>query len=276
VKDVRSFEVYSTKYPHVAMSRTEDGILEVRLHTDGGPMGWGFGPHTDLWHLWEEVALDKRNEVVILTGTGASFIAGDWKISTVSGFEDPGDGRQGRVRPLNHAQYDGKQFIRALLDVEIPMIAAVNGPIEIHSEQALLCDIVLASETATFRDAGHFVAGLIPGDGIAVTYSEAMGINRARYFLLTGQQLTAQKAYEFGLVNEVLSPDRLMPRARELAAMILEQPPLVRRLTRQVLLQNMKKRMLDEVGMGLALEGLGKAESFPTGLAQLDPRMVGR
>jgi enoyl-CoA hydratase/carnithine racemase len=276
MKDIREFEVYSQSYPHVKMQRSEDGILELRLHTEDGPMGWGYGPHTDLWHLWDEVALDKKNEVVILTGTGPSFIAGEWKISSVKGFYEPGDGEQGRVRPLHHAQYDGKHFVQVLLDVEIPMIAAVNGPVEIHSEQALLCDIVLAAETATFRDAGHFPAGLIPGDGIAVTYMETMGVNRARYFLLTGQQLTAQKAYEFGIVNEVLPADQLLPRARELAAMILEQPPLVRRLTRQILVQDLKKRMLDEVGYGLALEGLGKAESFPVGLAPMDPRMEGK
>jgi enoyl-CoA hydratase/carnithine racemase len=274
-KEIRPFDVYSKSYPHVDIQRTDAGILELRLHQDGGPVGWGRGPHTDMENLWEEVALDQDNQVIILTGTGDTFIGGEWQVSSVSGFEGSGGEESRRIRALGFNHFGGKRIIQGMLDVEIPMICAVNGPVVIHSEQALLCDIVLAADHATFRDAGHFPAGLIPGDGIAVAWSEIAGLNRARYFLLTGQELTAQKAYEIGVVNEVMPLETLMPRARELAAMILEQPPLVRRLTRQILVQNVKKRMLDELGMGLALEGLGMTESFPGGYAPLDERMKG-
>ena len=206
---------------------------------------------------------------MILTGTGDAFIGGTWAVHTVAG----GEQRLPATR-FNHP--GGKRIIDNLLDIEIPMIAAVNGPCPIHSELALLCDIVLAAETASFRDAGHFPAGVIPGDGIIVVWEEAIGLNRARYFLLTGQELSARKAQEYGAVNEVLPVAELLPRARELAAMILEQPPLSRKLTRQLLIQNVRKRMLDELGMGLGLEGLAMTEHFPGGFAPLDPRIAGR
>jgi enoyl-CoA hydratase/carnithine racemase len=269
VPTIRPFEVYSKAYPHVDIRRSADGILELRLHEDDGPMPWGRGVHGELENLLLEISLDPENEVVILTGTGDAFIGGTWAVKTVTG----GDQRLPATR-FNHP--GGKRIIHNLLDVEIPMIAAVNGPCPIHSELALLCDIVLAAETATFRDAGHFPAGLVPGDGIVVIWEEAIGLNRARYFLLTGQQLSARQAYDYGAVNEVLPAAELLPRARELAAMILEQPPLTRRLTRQVLVQNLKKRMLDELGMGLGLEGLAMTEHFPGGFAPRDPRIEGR
>jgi enoyl-CoA hydratase/carnithine racemase len=275
-KPIRPFAQYSKAYAHVDIQRSEDGILELTLHTNGGPVGWGRGPHTDLENLWEEVALDLDNQVVILTGTGDYFIGGEWALSTIDGSYDSGDGAPRRTRAAGFNFFGGKRIVQSLLNIEIPMIAAVNGPVVIHSEQALLCDIVIAAEHATFRDAGHFAAGLIPGDGIAVAWMEATTRNRASYFLLTGQELTAQQAYEFGAVNEVLPADQVMPRARQLAKMILEQPPAVRKFTRPILVQDIKKRMLDEVGLGLALEGLGMTESLPTGFAPLDKRMEGR
>jgi enoyl-CoA hydratase/carnithine racemase len=268
-KAIRPFGVYSKAYSHIDVQRSEDGILELRLHTDGGPLVWGRGVHAELENLWKEVSLDQDNQIVILAGTGDFFIGGEWAVDSITGGE-----RRLPAGGFNHS--GGKQIIQGLLDIEVPMIAAVNGPCVVHSEQAILCDVVLAAETASFRDAAHFPAGLIPGDGIVVAWAEAIGLNRARYFLLTGQELCAQRAYEFGAVNEVLPVEQLMPRARELAAMLLERPPLVRRLTRQVLVQNLKRRMLDELGMGLALEGLAMTDFFPGGFAPRDPRMEGR
>jgi enoyl-CoA hydratase/carnithine racemase len=265
----RPLDVYSKEYSLVDFQRSEDGILELRLHTDGGPMVWGRGAHVELERMWEDVALDQANQVVILTGTGEFFIGGTWAVDTITGGER-------RLPASKYGLSAGRRLIDGLLNVEVPIIAAVNGRCEVHAEQAVLCDIVLASETASFRDAAHFAAGLVPGGGIFGSWVEAIGLNRARYFILTGQELSAQKAYEFGAVNEVLPAEDLMSRARELAAMLLEKPPLARRLTRQLLVQGVKRRMLDELPLGLALAGMGATEFFPGGFAPPDRRMEGR
>lgn len=142
------------------------------------------------------------------------------------------------------------------------MISAINGPALRHSELPLLCDIVLAAEEASFQDSGHFINGLIPGDGMHIIYPMLLGLNRGRYFLLTGQTIEAREAKELGLVSEVLPRQDLLPRAWELAEQLTKQSPLVLRYTRVLLTQYIKRQMHDLLGYGLALEGLGSADSL--------------
>src|ERR1700752_1174112 len=104
-----------------------------------------------------------------------------------------------------------------LLDIEVPVIAAVNGPALIHAEIAVLSDIVIASDNAEFQDAPHFPNGLVPGDGVHIVWPLVLGVNRGRYFLLTGQKLSAREAQTLGVVSEVVPRERLLNRAREIA-----------------------------------------------------------
>ena len=125
-----------------------------------------------------------------------------------------------------------------------------------------MCDIVLASDTAAFQDSGHFVSGLVPGDGMHVVYPMLLGLNRGRYFLLTGQTIGAQEAKDLGLVSEVLPQPELLPRAWALAEQLAQQSDLVLRYTRVATTQVVKRAMLDILGYGLALEGLGSADAM--------------
>ena len=91
-----------------------------------------------------------------------------------------------------------------------------------------------------------------------------LGANRGRYFLLTGQTLTAQEALELGVVNEVLPREKLLPRAWELAEQLAEKPVLTLRYTRVVLTLKIKRLMQDMAGYGLAVEGLARLDAEAT------------
>jgi enoyl-CoA hydratase/carnithine racemase len=90
----------------------------------------------------------------------------------------------------------------------------------------------------------------------------SIGPSRGRYFLLTGQKLTARQALAMGVVSEVLPKRKQMQRARQLARQVCKQPPLARRFARAAVTQGLKRAMLDDLGYGLALEGLAAAQQM--------------
>ena len=98
-----------------------------------------------------------------------------------------------------------------------------------------------------------------------IIYPRLLGLNRGRYFLLTGQTIGSQEALQLGLVSEVLPRGDLLPRARTLAHELARQSDLVLRYTRVSMTQYIKRQLHDILGYGLALEGLGSADSLITG-----------
>jgi len=129
--------------------------------------------------------------------------------------------------------------VRAVWGIEVPVIAAVNGPaIGLGNDVACLCDTRLAAETAIFG-ATFLKIGLIPGDGGAWLLPRIIGMARASELLYTGDTIDAHTAKAWGLVSEVVPDAELMPRARTLARKISVQAPDVLRMTKQLLRQGM-------------------------------------
>jgi enoyl-CoA hydratase/carnithine racemase len=243
------FDTYRDRYENVRMKR-EDGILEVALHTRGGPLVFNGYVHKALVEAFRDIGDDPENHVVILTGTGDEFCAQ----ITEDGFDF--------FTPTGYDKIlrEGTKVLENILDVQVPMIAAINGPVTAHSEYALLCDIVIAAEDAYFQDAPHPAFGIVPGDGLHIVWPEVVGEIRGRYFLLSGQKLSAAEAMEYGAVNEVVSRKVLLPRAWELARHMKKQNPLTLRYTRMALSNRLRRRLQEGLSYGLALEGISAAQ----------------
>lgn len=260
------FSEYKDKFPHIKLTRSDDGILLVQLHdgTGEGEFFWSYDNHHEVAYLWRFIGDDAENKVIILTGTGPAFLrTGPGYVDAKKIDRDRMDDASVRAKEWIDAHRHGKRIEWDLMEIEQPMIACINGPVSIHGEIPLLCDIVLAADHATISDAIHFQYSQVPGDGVQAIFPLLMGFNRARYFMLTGQELSAKECLDLGLVNEVMPQAKLVERAHVLARVIMESTESVVRLTRPILMQQVKKLMLDSVSHGLMAEALAFAAERP-------------
>jgi enoyl-CoA hydratase/carnithine racemase len=244
------FDAYRTSFSNARLTRSKSGVLEVALHTDGGTLVFNGHTHEQFVDLFHAIGSDPDNRVVILTGSGNAFM------ETISpeGFDffTP--------RGYDKIYREGRKVLMNILDIEAPLIAAVNGPARLHTEFVLLADIVLATPSTVFQDKPHFDFGIVPGDGVNVLWPEVIGSVRGRYFLLTRQELDAQTAKEWGAVNEIVAGDKLLPRAREIAEELAKLPSLTTKYTRIALTRKLRRIIDEGVTLGLALEGISAAE----------------
>jgi enoyl-CoA hydratase/carnithine racemase len=242
---------YFSRYENLRMERTPSGVLTLRFHTNDGPITFTGTTHRDLPKALAEIGDDRDNKVLVVTGTGDNFM---------DAIDGDSLGEIFKPAVWDRIYWEGRRGLQRLLELETPIVAAVNGPANVHSEYALLADIVVASEDATFMDKPHLGFNIVPGDGVQVIYEELLGVNRARYFALTQQQLTAHDAEQLGLVNEVVAKPNVYPRALELAEQLATRPQLFLRYTTIALRQRLLARLNQGTSLGMALEGLTAAD----------------
>src|ERR1700680_1112045 len=244
------FDAYRDSFPNARLTRSKTGVLEVALHTNGGTLAFNGYTHEQFVDLFHEIGSDRDNRVVILTGSGNAFM------ETISpegvDFLTP----QG----YDKIYREGRKVLMNILDIEVPLIAAVNGPVRLHSEYILLADIVLATPSTVFQDKPHFEFGIVPGDGVHLLWQEVIGTIRGRYFILTRQELDAQTAKEWGAVNEIVPADKLLARAHEIEEGLAKLPPLTTSYTRIAMTQKLRRIIDEGVTLGLALEGISAAD----------------
>ena len=241
---------YADRYQTLKLTR-DNGVLEVAMHSNGGEVRWNVSPtghHAELGHLFAAIAGDIENKVVILTGTGSNFVAArdENEVVPETSIHDMWD----RMMTESVAMLEG------LLAVPVPVIAAVNGPALIHSELPAICDIVLAAEHAVFADTTHTPNGMPAGDGTGFIWPLVLGPNRGRYFILSSEHMSAAEAHRLGVVAEVLPADKLMPRARELAARLAPLPRRNLSHMKSVLVRSLRHRLRDELELGLLAQGM--------------------
>ena len=230
----------------VELERGADGVALITL-CNGKVNSLSKAVLLQLLAIAEELTVDPPGAVIV-TGSERIFAAG----ADISEFAGPDEARQ-----------IGALFVAALNAVAaIPrmVIAAVAGPaLGGGCELALACDMRIVSDSARFGQP-EILLGIIPGGGGTQRLPRLVGPARAKDMILTGRQVAAEEALAIGLVDEVVERDRLMERARELAAQLARGPVLAHALAKSAIDDGLQVTLAE----GLALEQAAFVEVFGT------------
>ncbi|MDJ0789536.1 MAG: enoyl-CoA hydratase [Myxococcota bacterium] len=202
----------------VLLEERDGALVTLTLNRPGARNALSSELRSALTERFTSLAGDAATEVVILTGAGPAFCAG-LDLKELSG--DSGE--------TSRAVGGGADLVGAMNAFDRPIIGAINGfAITGGFEVALACDILIGSTEARFADT-HARVGIMPGWGLSQKLSRLVGIQRAKLLSLTGNFLPAEQALAWGLLAEVVAPEALLPRAREIAADIQSCVPEVMR-----------------------------------------------
>ncbi len=193
-------------YETIAIER--DGAVAIlrlnrpeRLNAVNGAM------HSELMSLFLDVQADPGVRAAVLTGSGRAFCAGG----------DFGGGANMASKSGLTMMQEARRIVDNLLDCEKPIVSAVNGAAAgLGATIALLCDVVVAARSARIGDP-HVKMGITAGDGGAVIWPLLMGVNRAKYMLMSGDLIAADEAYALGLVNKVVDDGQALDEALVIA-----------------------------------------------------------
>ncbi len=201
----------------------------------------------------ERVQRDHSVRCVVLTGAGTAFCAG----GNVKDMKNRTGIAAGSAYQIRNGYLGGIQRIPlALYDLDVPTIAAVNGPaIGAGCDLACMCDIRIASERAKFAES--FVKlGIVSGDGGAWLLPRVVGMSKAAELSFTGDMIDATEALACGLVSRVVAPEDLMPQALALAQRIAANPAPALRMTKRLLREGQHTRLDTLLGMSAAFQAL--------------------
>lgn len=202
--------IEAENYQRLDIDRRDNGVVVVRLNRPEKLNAVDARMHRELANITRDADHDEAVKVLVFHGAGRSFCAGgDFSADS----DVVGSGRSSRRETL--------EIVDHLLSCSIPVIAAVHGhALGLGATFALLADIVVAGTSARFGDP-HVRMGVGAGDGGQVIWPLLIGVNRAKYFLMTGEQMAAEEALQAGLVNFVVDdqagPGAVLERALEIA-----------------------------------------------------------
>ena len=201
--------------------------------------------HHELALLLAELRRERDARAILLTGSKRAFSAGG-DFAWFEQLRDPGR--------LDALQSDARRIVTDLLDVEVPVVCAVNGPaIGLGASIALLCDVIFMADTAHIADP-HVRVGIVAGDGGAVIWPLVLGPARAKQYLLTGDPVSADEAERIGLVNRVVPAAELDTEALAFATRLAAGAPLAVRYTKLAVNKLVKDALTIAFDTSTALE----------------------
>lgn len=231
----------------------EDGIMTVTINRPQVLNALNTETLKELRTAIQEAGQREEVKAVIITGAGEkSFVAG----ADIAQMRDL-DVLEGRKMTML-----GQDVFNEIENLDKPVIAAVNGyALGGGCELAMACDIRIASEKAKFGQP-EVNLGIIPGFGGTQRLPRLIGKGRAKYYIFTGQMMTAQEAFNFGLVDMVVAPEELMRKAREIAKTIMVKAPVAVMMAKRAI----NKGLDMDLDSGIAYE----TEAYTTAFATRD------
>jgi enoyl-CoA hydratase/carnithine racemase len=195
---------------------------------------------------------DPSVRVVILTGAGSAFSSGG-NVKDMKRFL----GDEIGPAQIAHWYRTGIQRLPlAMQRLEVPSIAAVNGPaVGAGCDLACMCDLRIASTMASFAES-FIRVGLIPGDGGAWLLPRIVGLSKAMEMSFTGDPVPADEAQRCGLVSRVVAPEALLSEARSLAARIARNPGQVLRFSKRLIREGQQQSLASLLELSAALQVL--------------------
>lgn len=204
--------------------------------------------HQELIDAFAFAARDAGSDLVLLTGEGRAFSAGGDLEQMERVIADPA--------LFDIEVRDAKLLIFAMLEIEKPMIARVNGhAVGLGCTLALFCDVVFAAESARIGDP-HVAVGLVAGDGGAVIWPQLVGFARAKELLMTGELLSATRAEAIGLINHAVKDAELDARVDAFCDRLLSGATEAIRWTKVTVNLELKRLAHALLDPGLAYESL--------------------
>jgi enoyl-CoA hydratase/carnithine racemase len=220
----------------VVLYEAKDRIGRVTLNRPQAMNSLNIDVRKALVDVFHRIDEDPDVWVVIITGAGEKAFSAGADITEFTQEQTPIEVMKSRI------SYD---FRHAMTHQDKPIIAAVNGyALGGGLELALACDIIIASEKASFG-LPEVTVGVMPGGGGTQRLPRFVGRMKAMEMILTGERIDAQEAHRIGLVNRVVPPDQLTSTAEEMAGKIILRSPWAVRLARQSVLRGAEMH-LDE------------------------------
>lgn len=233
--------IAAERYQRIAIDKRSDGICIATLNRPDKLNAVDGVMHRELSTFASDADADPDVRVLVLTGAGRAFCAGGDFGGGMGEGGGPGD-----------IMREARQIVDNLLDCSKPVLSAVNGfAMGLGATVALLCDVVVASRDAVFADT-HVRMGIGAGDGGQVIWPLLMGVNRAKYYLMTGDRLGAVEAERIGLVNFLTDEGKALERALEIAGNLARGP--ARAISASKVPINRYLKMVSNLVLPLSLE----------------------
>lgn len=214
----------------------KDGVMTVMLSNPGKRNAINIQTSEELCLIWDDVQVDPEVAVIVLTGEGDSFCSGA-DVSVLAGAVKS-EPRKSLTNPNSRL---GRKHLMGILDCEKPILAKVRGvAYGLGLSLALACDMVFAAEGTRLCDS-HVKVGLVAGDGGVLLWPMAVGMHRAKEYLMTGEPMTADVAERIGLINRALPDDQLDAHVLAMAAKLKALPPHAVAYTKLALNQVLKQ-----------------------------------